>query len=114
MGIGSEKGILNRVLRIGRITQEAVCPSVESRQAMNQNLVQLLSCSFFACNFIAFVSPNVCICVLHALFLNPPKVITTAYRFLPLPDLKLSPFNRLPVSSGSRLRGELVLSLHAL
>ena len=68
--IGSDKSILNRVLCVSCVAKEVVCPSVQRLQAISQDLFQLLS-PFFPWNFIAFVTPGVCICVLHRVFLNP-------------------------------------------
>jgi hypothetical protein len=114
VGIGSEKSILNCVLRVGCVAEQAVCPSVERREATSHNLFQLLSCLPFTWNFIAFVIPDVCICVLHALFVNPSKALATRVSIASLfPNLKLSPLNHLLVSPDSYWRAELGLSIHA-
>jgi len=89
-------------------------PSVQTRQATSQNLLQLLSRLSFICKFLALLTCDVCIGVLHALFLNAPNSSRLAYRLLSLPKLEIEPFNHLLVSPDSCLRGELVLSLHAL
>jgi hypothetical protein len=111
VGIGSEKSILNRVLRVGCVAEQAVCPSAERREATSQNLFQLLSCSRSTWNFIAFVTPDVRVCVLHALFVNPSKVLATRVSIASLfPNLKLSPLNHLLVSPDSYWRAELGFS----
>jgi hypothetical protein len=114
VGIGSDKSILNRVLRVSCIAEQAICPSVERREPISQNLFQLSSCSRSTWNFIAFVTPDVCISVLHALFLNPSKVLATRVSIASLfPNLKLSPLNPLLVSPDSYWRAELDLSTGA-
>jgi len=74
VGIGSEKSILNRVLGIGCIAQDAVRPSVQRGQAAGENLLQLLSRPLFTSDFFTFVGPAVCVSALHALFPHPAKV----------------------------------------
>jgi len=55
VGIGSEKGILNRVFCVGSITQDALCPSVQWGQATSENLIQLLSHPLFTSNCFALI-----------------------------------------------------------
>jgi hypothetical protein len=114
VGIGSEKSILNRVLCVSCIAQNAVCPSIQRRQATSENLLQLLSGHLFTSNFLAFVRHAVCVSVLHALFPNPAKVFATRASIATSFELEFGPFHRLLVSLDSCLRGELVVSPHML
>jgi hypothetical protein len=117
VGIGREKSVLNGVLRVSCIAQNAVCRSVQSRQATSQDVFQLLRCSRITWSFITFVTPDVCICVLHARFLNPPKARGPHIDCFVFPNFfpnfKFELLNHLRESPDSYLRAELVLSLHA-
>jgi hypothetical protein len=77
VGIGSEKSVLNRILGVSCIAQDAVGPSVQRRQATSQNLLQLLSYPFFIWNSLALLNPDVCIDALHAVFLDAAKFFAT-------------------------------------
>jgi len=113
VGIGSEKGILNRVFCVGSITQDAVCPSVQWGQATSENLIQLLSRPLFGSNYFALIRHVVC--VWHALFLPIlRKVFATRASIASSSKLELNPFNRLLVSLNSCLSAESVVSPHAL
>jgi hypothetical protein len=79
VGKGSEKSILNRVLCVSCIAQDAVCPSVQKGQSASENSLQLLSRPFFTSDFLGFVYPAVFVRVLHALFPNPAKFSRPAH-----------------------------------
>jgi hypothetical protein len=114
VGKGSEKSILDRVLCVSCIAQEAVCPSVQRGQATSENLLQLLSRPLFTSNFLAFVRPAVCVSVLHVSFSQSAKVFATRAMIASSSELEFGPFNRLPASLDFCVPGELALSLHAL
>jgi hypothetical protein len=74
VGIRCEKGILNGILSVGYIAQDAVCSSVQRGQATSEDLLQLLGRPLFTSNILLLVNPVACVSILHALFLRPAKV----------------------------------------